>query len=218
MDFSNRGFQASGRQNSSTQATGGNTASGSNGSKSNKKLSLGGGKLLPILSAVLLIGVVVLLLAVIIGVVKGEKNDEASLVSTDRYQAVFLEGGQVYFGKIAGINSEVIDLQDIFYLNVANGQDQADANAANNNISLVKLGCELHGPQDQMIVYRNQVTFWENLKDDGKVATAIKDWQEQNPNGQDCDNATSNTQQPTGTPSQNPANNSSESTPNGSDQ
>ena len=40
-----------------------------------------------------------------------------------------------------------------------------------------ELGGELHGPEDVMYVSREQVLFWENLKDDGKVATAIKDYQ-----------------------------------------
>ena len=38
---------------------------------------------------------------------------------------------------------------------------------------LQKLGSELHGPEDQMVINRDQVQFWENLKDDGQVVKAI---------------------------------------------
>jgi hypothetical protein len=73
--------------------------------------------------------------------------------------------------------------------------NQKDANGnsnSNNSISLVKLGCELHGPSDQMLINRDQVSFWENLKSDGQVTTAINKWVEQNPNGQKCSTANSN--------------------------
>ena len=40
-------------------------------------------------------------------------------------------------------------------------------------VQLVKLGNELHGPEDAMYINRQSVLFWENLKNDGKVAKAI---------------------------------------------
>jgi hypothetical protein len=54
-----------------------------------------------------------------------------------------------------------------------------DQSASSNNqqVSLAKLGGELHGPEDVMYVNRDQVLFWENLKDNGKVVTAIKNYQ-----------------------------------------
>ncbi len=113
---------------------------------------------------------------------------EAKLVDETKYQAVFLNGGQVYFGKVADLNNKYVEVNNVYYLRV-NQQVQPDANAQNapNDISLVKLGCELHGPTDQMVINREQVIFWENLKDDGQVTKAIKQYQEQYPNGQNCD-------------------------------
>lgn len=115
---------------------------------------------------------------------------EASKLEKDKYQAVFLDGGQVYFGKIDNITSAFVELNDVYYLNV-NSQSQAEQSNANENVSLVKLGCELHGPEDRMVINRGSVSFWENLKDNAQVTTAIKQWKQQNPNGQDC--ATSGT-------------------------
>lgn len=120
---------------------------------------------------------------------------ENDLVDRSKKQAVFLTNGQVYFGEIKTVNSKFLDLRGIYYLNV-NQQvqpNQDQKNQAQNNITLVKLGCELHGPVDQMIVNRDQVTFWENLKDDGQVAKAVAEWVRQNPQGQKCQTATTNT-------------------------
>lgn len=122
--------------------------------------------------------VVVLLWALAVG---GNIAGEARYINKDRLQAVFLENGQVYFGNIKGLNNKYIRMTDIYYIRANN----TESNSAE-GISLVKLGCELHGPQDQMLINRDQVIFWENLKEDGQVAKAVADYVRQNPNGQQC--------------------------------
>jgi hypothetical protein len=78
-------------------------------------------------------------------------------------------------------------MSNIYYLRV-NQTVQPDSKNTNNNndVSLVKLGCELHGPQDQMVINQDQVIFWENLKSDGQVAKAVATFQKNNPDGQNC--------------------------------
>ena len=100
-------------------------------------------------------------------------------VKGKQYQAVFLTNGQVYFGRLKSADSSYVKLQDIYYLQV---QQQVQPSQQQNNnqqpqVSLAKLGSELHGPEDVMYISRDQVLFWENLKDDGKVAQAVKDYQ-----------------------------------------
>ncbi len=119
--------------------------------------------------------------------------DESKNIDTKKQQAVFLTNGQVYFGKINSVNSKFVDLRGIYYLNVNQQVQPNQGQQAQSSISLVKLGCELHGPVDQMIINRDQVTFWENLKDDGQVAKAVAEWVKQNPNGQQCQTATNTT-------------------------
>ncbi len=85
----------------------------------------------------------------------------------------------------------------------------AVAPIAGSNITLVKLGCELHEPYDQMVINSDQVTFWENLQDGGQVAKAVKTFQQQNPNGQKCADQSSSA-------STNSANNAQNATPNSS--
>lgn len=122
--------------------------------------------------------------------------NESKYVASEKYQAIFLENGQVYFGKIVSLNSKSINLQNIFYLNSNNNStDTTKADTTSNQYTLEKLGCEIHGPYDQMIINRDQVTFWENLKNDGQVVKTIKEWAKQNPNGQKCSEASSSNSQ-----------------------
>jgi len=96
-----------------------------------------------------------------------------SLIKGSQYQAVFLSDGQIYFGKLTGIGDEYATLEDIYYLQVQQ-EVQPDTTAQpQTQISLAKLGNELHGPEDEMFINVDQILFWENLKDDGQVAEAI---------------------------------------------
>lgn len=131
-------------------------------------------------------------------------NSQDDYVDTGKMQAVFLNGGQVYFGKITDINSQYVKMANIYYLRVnqtvqPNGSANTTNTASNQDISLVKLGCELHGPQDSMVINQSQVIFWENLKSDGQVAKAVDDYVKQNPNGQQCDTSSTGTNNTTGT-------------------
>ena len=106
----------------------------------------------------------------------------SAAVKSKQYQAVFLTNGQVYFGKLSKVDSSYVVLKDIYYLQVQQTVQPKDSSTtANNNsqVSLAKLGGELHGPEDVMYISRQQVLFWENLKTDGKVAKAIADYKAQ---------------------------------------
>jgi hypothetical protein len=97
------------------------------------------------------------------------------------YQAVFLTNGQVYFGKLSNASDTYVTLKDIFYLQVSQqpplqGQGSQQQNQQQPQLSLVKLGNELHGPDDEMQINRDQILFYEDIKDSGKVAEAIKSY------------------------------------------
>ena len=112
------------------------------------------------------------------------------------YQAVFLTNGQVYFGKLSDVSATYATLNDIYYLQVtqppvqqasqgtggqpATAQTQAQAQAQA-QLSLVKLGNELHGPVDEMKINRDQILFYEDIKEDGRVMTAIREYQKNPP-------------------------------------
>ena len=101
-----------------------------------------------------------------------------------KYQAVFLTNGQVYFGQISNPDGNYVILKDIYYLQVGPQQGSGtDPSApAQQSISLVKLGNELHGPEDEMHISRSQILFYEDLKAEGSVVQAI-DAYKANPEG-----------------------------------
>lgn len=104
-------------------------------------------------------------------------SDEISQVNTKEYQAIFLTSGQVYFGKLVAYNNDYAKITNIFYLQVNQTvqPDQKNNNSSQpQNVSLVKLGNEIHGPEDEMIINPSQISFWENLKPSGKVSQAIQ--------------------------------------------
>lgn len=161
---------------------------------------------LRVASVALLFSLTVLIVALVSYLVFGGPTNESKYVEDDKLQAVFLNGGQVYFGNIKDINAKYVRLTDIFYLRVNQQvqpeQDSKKADTTQNDISLVKLGCELHRPSNEMLINRDQVVFWENLKsDDGKntVPGAVSEYVKQFPNGQDCQEATTQTQNTTDT-------------------
>lgn len=98
-----------------------------------------------------------------------------SAVKGSEFQAVFLTNGQVYFGKFSQTDSDYVKLTDIFYLQVQQSvQPSSSSSSSNPQVSLAKLGGELHGPEDVMYIAKTQVLFWENLKSSGKVSQAIQ--------------------------------------------
>ena len=122
---------------------------------------------------------VIVLMAVLIYLGGPEESKE---VDKKKHQAVFLTNGQVYFGKVSKIDNSYVKLTDIYYLQVqqqVQPEDKSKTDTTQPQVSLAKLGGELHGPEDVMYISRSQVLFWENLKGDGKVAKAIQDYKAQ---------------------------------------
>lgn len=103
-------------------------------------------------------------------------------IDSGKYQAVFFTNGQVYFGKLSSVNSDYLKLTDVFYLQAQAGGDddsenpQQASSGQGSNATLIKLGDEIHGPEDAMIISKDQVLFYENLKDTGKVSTTIEQY------------------------------------------
>lgn len=175
MDFTNR---------SSHAPTARTEASAGTGSTKGKGSWKGIPTWLRVIWIILLFSGTILVVAIVALLYFGNPK-ESKYIQQDNLQAVFLTNGQVYFGDISTVNDKYLTLNNIYYLSVEQQVQPKEGNQSN-NISLVKLGCELHGPMDQMIINREQVTFWENLKSDGQVAKAVQQWLQQNPNGQQC--------------------------------
>lgn len=133
---------------------------------------------------VVMLIVVSVLVVIVLAVATFNRTSASNSIKSDQYQAVFLDNGQVYFGKLANLNGTYVELTDIYYLQV-DQQVQPDQDATpQQQISLAKLGNELHGPEDVMYINPDKVVFWENLKTDGQVTTAIVEYQANPPTEQ----------------------------------
>jgi hypothetical protein len=88
-------------------------------------------------------------------------------IPADTWQAVFLTGGQVYFGKLSDVGDGYVSLSNVYYLKSANELEQS-------NLNLVKLGGELHGPEDTIYIRKESISFWENMKDTSRVVQTIQ--------------------------------------------
>jgi hypothetical protein len=152
------------------------------------------GSLIRVFSVAMLTGIAIILCALAIAFGRGHSNGEAKLVDSGKYQAVFLNNGQVYFGNVSTMNDKYIRLANVYYLTQA-ASGTGSNSSTNNSYSLVKLGCQqIHDPYDAMVINRSEVSFWENIKDDGKVVASINKFKQQNPNGPDCSQVSTQTQ------------------------
>ena len=85
------------------------------------------------------------------------------------YQAVFLDNGQVFFGKISDTGSPYLMLREVYYVQTLVEQDQKKSA----NI-LVKRGSEWHSPEFMRINTRHVLVI-EPVGSDSRVAKLIQE-------------------------------------------
>lgn len=102
-------------------------------------------------------------------------NEGSGQINTSKYQAVFMNNGQVYFGKLHDFYGEKPYLTDVYYIQAADGSAaNTDSKEAKSTQKLIKLGKEIHGPENSLILNKDAVLFVENLTDGSNVVKAIK--------------------------------------------
>jgi len=106
-------------------------------------------------------------------------------IDSSKYQAVFFENGNVYFGKLQSANGEYYKVTSVYYpqtqtSGATSPEDQQPAAANQNNITLLKLSDAVHGPEDEMMIAKDQVLFYQNLRSDSRVAQLIEDQENAN--------------------------------------
>ncbi len=89
---------------------------------------------------------------------------------SDAYRGVFLANGQVYFGKQEGRSWRSITLSDVYYFQI---RPSSTSTLRLDDLSLIKLGNEVHGPEDEIEINWDQVLFVERLRNDSPVVEAI---------------------------------------------
>lgn len=137
---------------------------------------------------VLWVILVTILVATICAVVwfvlqKDNKSIAGQEIDPSKYQTVFFVNGQEYFGNLEIIDSNYVKLTNVFYVRSnsetetpvegdEDGQVVEGAGTASNS-QLIKLGDEINGPEDAMIINRDQVLFFVNMKPNAQVSKLI---------------------------------------------
>ncbi|MBI4435011.1 hypothetical protein HY635_04360 [Candidatus Uhrbacteria bacterium] len=116
-----------------------------------------------------LVAAVIILALAVLGVISvpGQRSES--------WQAVFLSNGQAYFGHITRATPNWLTLRNVYYLQTtANVQPGTPGQPSFPDLALMKLGKELHGPEDVMRINRQHVLFIEELRDDSPVVQTIE--------------------------------------------
>ena len=117
----------------------------------------------------------------------------SSSINENGWQAVFLENDQVYFGKLT-LTSNFYVLRKVYYLQTEEKDNDQLGNLATKSVDveinknkditrkLIKLGNELHGPEDAMFIEKSKVLFWENMKNISTIVQSIEDFEQKSAN------------------------------------
>lgn len=135
------------------------------------------------MSAVLKTVVAVVLIVIVVLLAKFGLSKIKSGDTSDSYYAIFLTNNQVYFGRLDTSGKQYLVLSDIYYLQQTQPLQSTDAkdkleDNSKQQLTLIKLGKELHGPKDKMTINRDNVMFFEELNNDSKVVQTISKYKE----------------------------------------
>jgi hypothetical protein len=115
---------------------------------------------------------------------KTVNTSAGSYVQTDTIQAIFLTNGQVYFGRMTTLTSDLVILEDVFYPKAQSNEQSTDEDASADTITeaggvaLRKLGKnEFHEPKDVLYIEPNNVLYWENLEEESRVTKGILEYE-----------------------------------------
>lgn len=114
-----------------------------------------------------------ILIAVITGLASGGaaawflQTRSVAVTFNTPYQAVLLNNGAAYFGKLEGLGKPFPTLHEVYYI-----QTREDPNTKQRTNVLVKRGQELHGP-DHMVLNAADIVFVEPVNPNSRVAELI---------------------------------------------
>jgi len=110
-------------------------------------------------------------------------NTKVFIRQSTGYQAVFLTNGQVYFGHLqTNLGGKYVRLQDVYYLQIdqsskLNADSTTNTDSSQSNFALIKLGNEIHGPKDTMLINQDQILFIEDLRSDSDIVNSINNFE-----------------------------------------
>ena len=87
-------------------------------------------------------------------------------VGAARYQAVFLENGQTWFGHYRDRLGPYAAMESVYYVQTKASQDPDVPTTS----QLIKRGNELHAPDPRLLIPKTAILFIEDLRDDSPIA------------------------------------------------
>ncbi|HEV2446958.1 MAG TPA: hypothetical protein VGS58_13600, partial [Candidatus Sulfopaludibacter sp.] len=87
------------------------------------------------------------------GKLQQQASPAASAIDSNRYYAVLLSNGSVYFGRLEGLGSPFPVLHDVYYVQSTQNPDTKAVSSV-----LVKRGKEWHAP-DRMTISEKSIVF-----------------------------------------------------------
>ncbi len=116
----------------------------------------------------LIIGIIVLIAVAAFLVVQILSS---TTTKAKEWNAVSLTNGRTYFGHVTKETSSKVVLEDVYYFQVRQVQDQEGQTQP--QVSLQSLQSEMHGPTNRMEINRDHVLFVEKLSQNSQVLAAL---------------------------------------------
>lgn len=91
----------------------------------------------------------------------------------DNWSGVFLTNGQAYFGHFYAGPGDYATLTEVYYVLATQLQPQDPKVAPTTQLSLQRLGGEIHGPRQEMKIAKSQILFVEELRADSPLVQSI---------------------------------------------
>lgn len=123
----------------------------------------------------LLVLIVATLAFVLFRFVTNSSSSSVTGVKKDYYQAVFLIDGTQYVGRLTSQDSGHYKLMNVYFVSSAEQPIVSDSSSAQTTgqVSLTKLEAGLLNAENEMIIPKDKVLFYENLKPDGQAAKLL---------------------------------------------
>jgi len=101
-----------------------------------------------------------------------EQTENKGSESSSAFWAVYLDSGQVFYGRKDKSDKNYVVMSNVFYYHLAIKLTKSG------NVRLVKVGTEIHQPQDFVYVNKQHIDRQEQLSSDSKVVKAIEQYNE----------------------------------------
>jgi len=120
------------------------------------------------------LGVVLVAVVIVLGVRAYGEGYPPFCCDDNKWTGVFLTNGQAYFGHFYDGPGGYAKLYEVYYVLATQLQSQDPKVAPQTQLSLQRLGGEIHGPTPDMKISKEQILFLEELRADSPVVLSIR--------------------------------------------